>query len=358
MAEHNKNNVTFSISNGSIVRVILFGLLLVALYYLRDLILVILTAIVIATFIDAAARRLSRWRINRTLSVVIIYILGLALLAGIFYIFVPLLVVETSNLISLLSKYLPTSDLIQNLQTQQQALGAKELANSFTHTGGSLSSLVANAKLFVSNLSSGFFDAISSAFGGILNVVIIVVISFYLSIQEKGIEKFLRIVTPDKSEAYVINLWQRTQRKIALWVKGQLILGLIVGVLIYLGLAILGVQYALVLAIAAAILELIPFGILLATVPAVSFAYIDGGVTLALLVAGLYLIVQQFESYLIQPLVIKKVIGISPLVVILSVLIGAKLAGFWGLILAIPVAVALLELADDVEKDKVLSRTE
>jgi predicted PurR-regulated permease PerM len=92
--------------------------------------------------------------------------------------------------------------------------------------------------------------------------------------MKKEKEKFLRIVTPDKSEAYVINLWQRTQRKIALWVKGQLILGLIVGVLIYLGLAILGVQYALVLAIAAAILELIPFGILLATVPAVSFAYI------------------------------------------------------------------------------------
>lgn len=358
MAENSKNHVSFSITNGSIVRVIVFGLLLVALYYLRGMLLVILTAIVIASFIDAAARRFSRWGVNRTLSVVIIYIVGLAFLAGVFYLFVPILVVETSNLISLLSKYLPASDLLQNLQTQQQALGASDLANSFTRDGGSISSLVTNARLFVSNLSTGFFDALSHIFGGILNVIIIIVVSFYLSIQERGVEAFLRIITPLKSETYVLDLWQRTQRKIALWIKGQLILGLIIGVLIYLGLSILGVQYALVLAIAAAILELIPFGILLATVPAVSFAYIDGGITLALLVAGLYIIIQQFESYLIQPLVIKKVIGISPLVVILSVLIGAELAGFWGLILGIPVAVALLEFSDDVEKHKILSRKE
>src|SRR6185436_5872122 len=99
-----------------------------------------------------------------------------------------------------------------------------------------------------------------------------------------------------------------------------LLLGALVGVLIYIGLAILGVQYALLIAILAAICELIPFGLVLAAIPAVSFSYVNGGITLALMVAGYYVVVQQFESYVIQPLVVKKIIGIPPLIVLMSVL--------------------------------------
>lgn len=350
----NKNRIVFEISNGSILRVAMWLLLGVALYYLWELVLVILTAIVIASFIQAASRKLARYRINRTLTVVVIYLVVFALIALLFYLFVPIFIVETSNIISLLTKYLPTSDILQSIQTSQQTIGAAELSNNLTTNGDSLASLITNARLFISQISLSFIDVLTSTFGGMVNVVLISVVSFYLSIEEKGIEKFLRLVTPLKNEVYILDLWKRTQRNIALWIKGQLILGLIVGVLVYLGLAIIGVHYAFILAIAAALFELIPFGIVLAAVPAISFAYIDGGLTLALIVAGFYIVVQQFEAYVIQPLLIKRVVGISPLVVILSILIGAKLAGFWGLILAIPVAVAFLEFTEDLEKKKTM----
>jgi predicted PurR-regulated permease PerM len=104
-------------------------------------------------------------------------------------------------------------------------------------------------------------------------------------------------------------------------------------------------------------MELIPFGIILAAIPAISFGYLDGGFTMGFLVAGFYLIVQQFENYLIAPLVVQKVTGVSPLIVILAVLVGTQLAGFWGLILAIPVAVVLMEFASDVENKKVVAKT-
>jgi predicted PurR-regulated permease PerM len=341
-----QSNMLINISSSAILKVIVAGLLVVSLYLMRDLVLVILTSVVIATFISAAANRLKRFYINRTLGVVLMYILTIAVIASIFYFFVPIVINETSNVIGLVSRYLPDGTL--NSLKDGTLSGAKDFADGIS-SGRSLPELIDTIKNSLSSLSSGFFDSITIAFGGILNFVLVVVISFYLSIEEKGVEKFLRLVTPLKKESYVIDLWERTERKIALWVKGQLILGLIVGVLTYLGLAILGIQYALILAFIAAILELIPFGIILATVPAVAFAYIDGGITLALMVAGFYIIVQQFESYLIQPLVVKKVIGISPLVVLLSVLAGAKLAGFWGLILAIPVAVVFMEYASDVE---------
>ncbi len=134
-------------------------------------------------------------------------------------------------------------------------------------------------------------------------------------------------------------------------------LGFLIGILSYLGLSILGIRYALILAITAAILEIIPFGFILASIPGIIFAYMDGGFSLALMAAGLYLILQQFEGHLLQPLIVKKIIGISPLIVVLSLLIGFELAGFWGIILAIPVSVALLEFTDDIEKNRIITKS-
>jgi predicted PurR-regulated permease PerM len=163
----------------------------------------------------------------------------------------------------------------------------------------------------------------------------------------------LRLVTPVEHEQYVVSLWRRSQDKIGKWMQGQLLLGLIVGVLLYLGLVILGVPYALLLAVLAAIFELIPvFGQILAALPAIAVAFGDGGVTAALLVLGLYLIVQQFESNLIYPLVVKKIVGVPPLLVILALLIGAKLAGFLGILLSVPIAAALQEFINDIQKKK------
>lgn len=130
-----------------------------------------------------------------------------------------------------------------------------------------------------------------------------------------------------------------------------MLLGIIIGLLVYLGLTIIGVKYALLIAILAAVSELIPFGLILATVPAVMFAYLGGGVTLGAIVLAFFFIIQQFENYLIAPLIVQRVIGISPIIMIIA-LVGATLAGFWGLILAIPVAVCILEYVSDLEKKK------
>lgn len=135
--------------------------------------------------------------------------------------------------------------------------------------------------------------------------------------------------------------------------QGQLILGLIVGVLLYLGLLILGVQHALLLAVIAGTFELIPvFGQILAMVPAVAVGITYGGVTEGLLVAGLYIVVQQFEAHLIYPVVVKKVVGVPPLLVILSLLVGYKLAGFLGVLLSVPIAGAIQELVADIDRQK------
>jgi predicted PurR-regulated permease PerM len=135
--------------------------------------------------------------------------------------------------------------------------------------------------------------------------------------------------------------------------QGQLLLALLVGVMVYLGLTVFGVKNAIFLAVLAAFLETIPlFGPILSAIPAVAVAYADGGLNLALIVAGLYLIIQQFENHLVYPLVVKKIVGVPPILVILALVIGWKLAGFLGLLLSVPVATTLMEYFSDMEKDK------
>ncbi|MEI6580716.1 MAG: AI-2E family transporter [bacterium] len=351
----NNNTNYLSISTGTILRVALVALGIYLLWVLRDLVLVILTAIVISSFVESAVPYFRKIKIGRVFAVVIVYVIGVLILAGLFYLFAPLLITEVYNFSTFLSSYIPDNQFLSYFQNEAFS-GAKDIVSNLSHSL-SLTTLLATSKAFITNLSGGFFQTVSVAFGSIFNFSLIIILSFYLSIQEKGIENFLRIIIPRKQEEYIVDLWQRSRRKIALWLRGQLLLGVLITILTYLVLSLLGNQYALLLAIIAGIMELVPYGIIIALVPAISFTYLSGGITDALLVAGAYLIIHQFEVFLFSPLVIRKVVGLSPIVVILAAVIGFELGGIWGLVLAIPVAVFLMELISDIEKHKALFRT-
>ncbi|MEI7688682.1 MAG: AI-2E family transporter [Candidatus Nomurabacteria bacterium] len=353
MQENNKK-IQISISNDSIIRVILFGLVVYAAFKLTNLILIVLTSIVVASFVVYAVSKMNKYIKNRLVSVILIYVVSVAIIIGLLSVFIPTFISEMSDLVSQLGKYIPDTSILNTFQTDT-ITGAKTVVSTISKNA-SIGDVIKSTQNLVESLSGGFFNIFGTAFGGLLNLLLIFIISFYLSITDKGIENFLKIVSPDKHEEYLINLWQRTERKIGLWMQGQMLMGVIVGVLAYLGLTIIGVKYSLVLALVVVIAELVPFGLVIATIPAILFAYLDGGVALAAVTLGFYLILGQFETYLIYPLIVKRATGISPLVVILSVLIGAELAGIWGVFLAVPVAVSLLEFFDDFEKKKILAR--
>lgn len=352
--EENNKNTRFSISNDSIIRVIAFGFGIYAFFKLTNLVLIVLTSIVVASFVTHAVTKMSKYIKNRTAAVLIIYVLTIAVLIGLSSIFVPVFISEMSDLVSQLGKYIPDSSILNTFQTDT-ITGAKTVVSTISRNA-SLGEVVKSIQTLTTSLSGGFFNIFGAAFGGVLNLLLVLIISFYLSITEKGIENFLRIVTPEEHEDYVIGLWLRTEKKISLWMQGQMLMGLIVGVLAYLGLTIIGVKYSLVLASVVIVAELIPFGLVIATIPALLFAFLDGGITLAAITAGFYLIMGQFETYLIYPLIVKKATGIPPLIVILAVLVGAELAGLWGVFLAVPIAVFLLEFFDDIEKKKTKTR--
>lgn len=334
--------LSITISTGTILKTILALAAAWLVYTLFDLVLVIITAIVIASAIEPAARWFTRHSVPRVVAVLIVYLAFISVIFSIFYFFVPVFLSEVGTLIASLSLYMDA--FTRGPGEYMSILGTAE------ETGLPISELVESSRTMMANFSSNAFSAASTVFGGVMSLVLILVFSFYFAMQERGIEEFLSIVTPAKHEQYVVGLWRRSQRKIGLWMQGQLLLGVVVGVLVFLLLTVIGIKHALVLAVIAGVFEIIPvFGPMLSALPAVAIAFSDGGLGLGLLVIIFYVIIQQFENHLIYPLVVTKVVGVPPLLVVLALIVGAKLAGFLGILLAVPLAAVLQEFVSDLD---------
>ena len=337
--------VTVSITPGAVVKTILIIAAAYVVWVLRDLLLLVLTAIVIASAIEPGVAWIARRGIPRFLSVLCMYVAVFGTLFVIVYFFFPPIIADAQQFLASVPQYLDTLNLPTSLsgisdaaaQTQSQSL---------------VSTLAVFQEAFTSG-SSGAIRLIATFFGGIFSLFLVIVLSFYFALQETGVDDFLRLVTPAKSEEYVVDLWLRAKAKIGLWMQGQILLSVIVGVLVSLGLFIMGVPYALLLGIFTALAEIVPiFGSLVAGTAAVVVAYSTGGIALAFIVAGLYIIVNQFETNLIYPLIVKKVIGIPPLLVIIALIAGGELAGFLGVLLSVPVAAAAQEFFSDFYESK------
>lgn len=334
------NQTTFTITAGTIIKTIVIGILFYLLYYLRDIALILITAVVIASAIEPITSWFVVRRVPRMLAVLFIYGCITAFAIGFFYLFLPTLLADTASLLSSMPSYIEKVDA-----NNPFAFGDMSLPT--------MKEVVAKLSTLASDATIGFFGTLSGIFGGLLSFVLIVVLSFYLSVQKDGVTAFLRIIVPDQYEDYILGLWKRSQIKIGLWMQGQIVLSLLVGVLTYLVLSLLGVSNAMVLALIAAVFELIPvFGMILSTVPAMAIALADGGVTLMFIVLGVYILIQQFENHLFYPLVVRKIVGIPALFVIVALIIGAKLAGFLGILLAVPLAAVAMEILNDLEKKK------
>lgn len=353
MKEEEHGRVEWYISTGTMVRVLLVIFLAGILWYLRDIFLVVVTAIVLASAIEPSIGFFTRKGVPRLAALVGVYVIGFGFLAGLVYFFVPALFADMSALVRALPD-IADAPFISSPMTENIAAGVNNALGEGIREGANILE-VARGRV----TEGGAINAAALLFGGLLSFIFVVVLSFYLAAQERGIENFLRLITPLSSRGYVISLWKRSQEKIGQWFQGQLLLGVLVGVLTFLGLSILGVSSALLLAVLAMVFEIIPvFGPILAAVPAVAIAFTEGirvadpGMTAALIVVAFYFIVQQFESHLIYPLVVRKVVGIPPVLVILALLIGAKLAGFIGILLAVPLAAVLVEFLNDVARER------
>lgn len=332
------NSQTINISTSTILRVVAILLALILLYLIRDILVIVFLAVIIAAAINGPASRLQKYHVPRLLGVIFIYLLVLFIIALIASLIFPPLAEQIKQLAVHLPGYMEKAGL-----NFQHWWGEARL-------GYTLQSVLEKIGNKLSQAASGIFSTTIGFFGGLFSIIFVLVISFYLSVQEKGAKRFLASLAPEEHQTYLSELIDRIEKKIGGWLRGQLILMLLIGILTFIGLYFLGIKYALVLALVACLLEIIPYvGPVMSAVPAVILAFIQSPF-LALLVIVLYIIIQQMENYIIAPQVMKRAIGLNPVVIIIVMLIGAKLAGILGIIISVPLAASVAEFLKDLRK--------
>lgn len=343
------DKLKLEIDASTVVKIIFIVLFFVLMYYLRDILMILLLAIIIASGVGPFATWLESKRFPRLLGVMLLYLTIFGLMVFLLSLIIPVLSGELGELTAKLSKFIAT--ISGAIDRAQGSAG-----NRYFDFLSEVQNILDSSSQYLQVLSQSVVGVIVDVFGGIVSFLAVIILSFYLSVQKHGIDGFLKSIVPAKYEAYVVNLWIRTERKVGRWFQAQLLLGLIVGIMVFVGLSLMNIKYALLLAIIAMILELVPtVGPVLSAVPAVILAFLQSP-TLGVWVIIFYIVVQQIENHALTPLILGKSLGMNPVTVIIALLIGAKLAGILGMFIAVPVAVIIVEVIDDFAKQKEIRR--
>jgi len=307
------------ISHRTIIFTAIFIFLIWFVLQVRDIILLLFISIILMSALNPLVDRMERLRIPRGMAIMLLYILLWGSIATVFASIIPALVEQTSRLIKVLPSAITSLDFFD---TRQQEISQQVI----TRVGSLPENLL--------KLSIGIF-------GNLLNVLTTIVITFYLLLERKNLNKYLLVLTGDESPERATRIVNEIERRLGSWVRGQLILMVVVGVVTYIGLRILGVDIALPLAMLAGLLEIIPnIGPIVSSVPAILIAFMIHPL-LAVSTAALYFLVQFLENNLLVPKVMQKATGVNPLISILGLMIGLKLAGPVGAILAIPTIIVV-----------------
>lgn len=340
MAEDQPKQFLISISTTALIRIVIFVLLLLALYTVRDIILTILISMVLASSMDPLVDWLYRKaKFPRGLSVMLVYLVFITLIVTIVYFVIPPMVTQFRELGSKLGDF--RAEFSPDNSTFGKVMDQLGVTEGFAALGQGFAKLTAN-----------FFQTTLGVFSGIIQVFAVLAISFYLISSENGMKNFVRSLAPFKHQAYSVRLTGKVQDKISRWLLGQLILSGFIFVLTFIGLEVLGVKFALSLALLAGLLEIVPYlGPILSAIPAIFVAFVQSP-PLALFVLGLYLIVQQVENYVLVPKIMGRTVGANPVIILVAVLVGFKLAGILGMLLAVPVVAAASVFITDLREER------
>ncbi|QQS21211.1 MAG: AI-2E family transporter [Candidatus Moraniibacteriota bacterium] len=306
---------------------------IVALFFLwiiRDILVLFVVAIIITASIAPAVERLESFRIPRTLAVLGMYAIVVTFLVTVVSLIVPVLSGQVREFSSNAASYFEKASLfVSGIESYFRTHDVSVGTSSFASPAESSSAV------------SGLFSTTVGIVRGVFSTVVVFFLSLYMSLERRGIDKVLRTVTPVLYEERVLYFSRRIQDKIGQWMFGQLLLMTIVFSFYFIGLTALGIPYALILALLGGLLEMVPYaGPTVAAIPAILLGFAQAP-WIGLAVIVLYIGIQQVQNHVIIPQVMRKAVGLNPVAVILAVLIGAKLAGIAGILLAVPSAAAL-----------------
>jgi len=289
------------------------------LYVVRDIILMLFVALLVMTMLEPLVNKLTAVKIPRALSVLLAYFLVIGVLGGVIAAITPIVVEQTTSFINALPSYLINIGVTSEF--------SERLLSSFISTLGNIPGEV--VKLTV------------SIFSNVVNILAVLIFAFYMLLSRSKLEDQLGIFFGDDKKKELGKYINNLETRLGGWARGQMTLMFLVGLGTYIGFLILGIPFALPLAILAGIFEIIPIiGPLFAAIPA---AIIGFGISsiVGFGVIAVAFLVQQLENYVLVPRIMEKSVGVSPIITLISIAIGARLAGVVGVIISVPMVIAL-----------------
>lgn len=325
------------ISYKTIIFTVSFLLGIWLLFQIRQIITLIFLSIILVTLFLKPVNWLHARKVPRLVAVLSVYLVFLAFIAFVIAIIVPAVVAQSSDLISKLP---------------QIVASLNNLFIFYKIPVENISEVIAQQ---VQNITGDIISITSAIFSSIFLIITLFVFTFYLLLEWESVVKLITSPFSGKQEKKVKSLIIKIENGLGHWIRGQLTLSLLVGILTFVGLSILGIPFALPLALIAGILEIVPIiGPIISAIPAILV-----GLTITpifgLAVGALFLIIQQLENHLLVPIVMSKVVGLQPPVVIITLLIGAKLYGIVGASLSVPIVICARVIINEllVEDQKV-----
>lgn len=306
------------VSHKTIIFAVLLLLSLGLLYILRDLILELFVALLLTTILEPMVSTMSKFKIPRIVSILVTYILVIGFLGGTISLIIPAVVDQTESFINALPNYLSN-------------IGVTPAVSS-----GVLSS-------FVNNNAGSAPGAIFQFTFSVVNIVIafitVLVFTFYMLMSRNKLEDQLGTFFGEEKKNEFGEIIDSLEKKLGGWARGELAIMFAIGIATYIGLRILGIPYALPLSILGGIFEIAPFlGPILAAIPSIVIGFGISPIT-GVGVAALTFLIHELEGYILVPKIMEKSVGVSPLVTLIALAVGARLAGVVGVIISVPVVI-------------------
>jgi predicted PurR-regulated permease PerM len=333
-----------SFKTQSILRVVALLLALAAVLWIVYVSRQVLSWVFVSLFLALALNPAVEWLIGRRgikrrgAAAGVIYVVALVALTGLGFLLIPPIADQVSNLADAAPGYVhdltkgrgPLGFLETKYHVKEKVQEALQGGNVASFAGGT-----------VLSVTQGVVTAV-------VGFVTIAFMTFFMILEgPTWMDRFYSLVPPE-SEPRWRSVGARVAQTVSGYVTGNLVISLIAGTATSIVLAIVGVPYALALGLVVAILDLIPLaGATLAGIVIVTVAALASGLQAAIIVGVFFVVYQQLENHLLQPLVYGRTVELSPLAVLISVLIGAEVAGVLGALSAIPVAGTLQILLAD-----------
>ena len=336
-----EQNQVLDVSWETIAKIFIAIFVFYFIYLTKEIALWFFFAIAISVLLDPAINFLKRLWLPRILAVLVVYLSIFGILGILIYLMAPVFISELKQL----SQNFPIYFVQINPALQQVGINLSQ--NFDTSTEFLIQELAQS--------SQSIFGALATFLGGLYSTIFILTTAFFLSLEEKAFEKFLTLVSPKKYEENITVIFGRAQSKISGWFGARLIACLFVGIASFIVFYIFGVQYAFILALISGILNFIPYiGPWVTMALLVLFIAVSSGSWLTVLyVLIAVLVIQEVESKLLTPILMKKMADVPPVLVLMSLVVGGKLFGFLGIIFAVPVFGIVFEfLREFLEKRK------